>query len=75
MHIPFVGGNQNEQVNEAENTRERRTYAGGAVLRILGMKLVSPQIASTVAANARWYSRPSAFKSLERKGSSARNMA
>ena len=29
MHIPFVGGNQNEQVNEAENTRERRTYAGG----------------------------------------------
>lgn len=74
MHIPFVGGNQNEQVNEAENTRERRTYAG-AVLRILGMKLVNPQMTSTVAANARWYSRPSAFNPLERKGSSARKMA
>ena len=74
MHIPFVGGNQNEQVNEAENTRERRTYAG-AVLRILGMKLVSPQMTSTVAASERWHSRPSAFSPLARKGSSARKMA
>lgn len=33
-----------------------------------GMKLVNPQMTSTVAASARWYSRPSAFSPLERKG-------
>ena len=38
------------------------------ILTIPGMKLVNPQMTSTVAANARWYSRPSAFNPLERKG-------
>lgn len=74
MHISFVGGNQNEQVNEPKTPVSEEPMQG-AVLRILGMKLVSPQIASTVAASERWYSRPSAFNPLARKGSSARKMA
>ena len=40
-----------------------------------GMKLVNPHMTSTVAASLRWYSRPSAFNPLARKGSSARKMA
>lgn len=42
---------------------------------IPGMKLVNPHMTSTVAASARWYSRLSTFKPLERKGRSIRKMA
>lgn len=45
------------------------------ILTIPGMKLVNPQMTSTVAASERWHSRPSAFNPLARKGSSARKMA
>ena len=45
------------------------------ILTIPGMKLVNPQMTSTVVARARWYSRPSAFNPLARKGRSARKMA
>lgn len=40
-----------------------------------GIKLVNPQIISTVMASARWYFLPRAFSPLDRKGNSARKIA
>lgn len=67
FHVPLISRDQNEQVDETEETIINFYHSGDETGQ-------SPYDQHG-RGQRRWYSRPSAFNPLARRGSSARKMA